>query len=61
MSLKAFHILFIVISILLALVIAVWGLMNGEWLLGLLALAGGALLVVYAGRFMEMARRIGLK
>ena len=69
MSLRGFHILFIVASIALALMMAVWGgvtwgsVRGTGWHLvtavGSLATAG--LLTVYAVKFVRKTREIGLK
>lgn len=46
MSLKWFHVLFITISVALTVLVAVWATQHAQWLLAMLALAGGAALVV---------------
>jgi hypothetical protein len=61
MSLKWFHIVFITSSAGLALLMAVWAITNGQIVLAVLAVAGGGALVVYQNKFVEKARRIGLK
>ena len=61
MSLKWFHLFFIAISVLLTIVVAVWAVENAQWLLALLALAGGAALIVYRGIFLRKAQQFGLR
>ena len=61
MSLKWFHIVFISSSAALALLMAIWAIANGRLLMAAVAIAGGGLLVVYQNKFVEKARRIGLK
>jgi hypothetical protein len=61
MSLKWFHIVFITSSAAIALVTAVWAIANGRIVLGAIAVLGGGALVVYQNKFLEKARRIGLK
>jgi hypothetical protein len=63
MSLRFFHILFIALSALMALVVGIWAIdayrRDGApmWIaLALFALAGGALLVVYGNRFLKKTR-----
>jgi len=65
-SLKAFHILFIVLSILLAFAFGVWGLraysIQGESVyrnLGLISLGAGAGLVFYGVWFLRKTKGIG--
>jgi hypothetical protein len=67
MSLRFFHILFIVISTLMCLVVAMWafGAYSSDGTaaslgLGILAVAGGALLVVYGDRFLKKTRNLGV-
>ena len=67
MSLKAFHIVFIAISTLLALGCGLWELTNfsstGEivhLLLGILAIAGAVGLVIYAVRFMRKLKHVSM-
>lgn len=61
MSLKCFHVLFITMSVALTVLVAVWATQNAHWLLAMLALAGGAALVVYRGVFLRKAGALGLK
>jgi hypothetical protein len=61
MSLRWFHVLFISVSAALALLTTVWAFANGRELLGVVGLLGGGTLVVYRNRFIEKARRLGLK
>jgi hypothetical protein len=65
MSLKAFHIAFICLSIILALGFGIWELSGyttsgeGEQLaFGLLSLAGGAGLIVYGIRFLRKLKNV---
>ena len=57
MSLRIFHIVFVVVSVLLALFVSVWGIRaymmtkEASWLaLGILFLASGCALIVYGQR-----------
>jgi hypothetical protein len=61
MSLKAFHIFFITVSVALAVGAAVWALRTANWTVTLLALAAGAGLIVYLGAFRRKASKIGLQ
>ena len=61
MSLKWFHVFFIGTCVLLTIVVAVWAVENARWLLALLALAGGAALIVYREIFLRKAREFGLR
>ena len=59
MSLRAFHILFIVVSILLAAGCAVWGFVNGvapAFGISCVAIAGA--LIVYGVYFFKKSRRL---
>jgi hypothetical protein len=67
MSLRFFHALFIALSVLMALFVAVWAIDayrtdgSGIWLaLALLALGGGGLLAVYGNRFLRKTRNLGV-
>jgi hypothetical protein len=67
MSLKFFHIVFIVVSTLLCLFVAVWAFdayrregTAASLGLAALAFAGGGGLVVYGARFLQKARKLGL-
>lgn len=69
MSLKGFHVVFIVVSIALAIVMAIWALAQwtspagsaGHLATGLASLGAAAGLTLYAVRFVRKARRIGLE
>jgi hypothetical protein len=61
MSLKWFHLVFISASVALAILLGVWSFMNGLPLLGLVGLVLAGTLIAYRTRFLETARRIGLK
>lgn len=56
MSLKWFHIVFISLSIVLSVWFGIWGLFNDQIVLGSLALAASAGLVVYGNRFLAKVR-----
>jgi hypothetical protein len=58
--LKNFHMFFIAVSVMLALVTTVWAFTNGAPILGILVLAVGGGLVVYLDRFRRKAQRMGL-
>jgi hypothetical protein len=67
MNLKWFHVLFITVSVVMAVGVGIWAL--GAWwqnreigflFLALLAFAGAAGLVAYARRFLEKISRIRL-
>lgn len=67
MSLRFFHILFITLSVLMALVVGIWALNayrsdgSATWVgLAVLAFAGGGLLVVYGNRFLQKTRNLGI-
>jgi hypothetical protein len=67
MSLRFFHVLFIAVSALMSLVVGIWAIDayrtdgSATWLgLAVLALAGGALLVVYGNRFLQKTRMLGI-
>ncbi len=67
MSLKFFHIVFITVSTLLCLFVALWALdayrADGQatWFaLGAFAVAGGGFLVVYGTRFLQKTRKLGI-
>jgi hypothetical protein len=61
MSLKWFHLVFISASVALAVLLGVWSFVNGLPILGLVGLVLAGTLIVYRNRFLETARRIGLK
>ncbi len=69
MSLKNIHILFIVLSIALTVMMGVWAAgmyasptgSAGYLVTAALSLLAGAALTVYAVKFMQKARRIGLQ
>lgn len=67
MSLRFFHIVFIVLSALMSLVVGIWAIdayrIDGAptWAaLAVLALTGGGLLVVYGTRFLKKMRKLGV-
>ncbi len=61
MSLKAFHIFFITVSMMLAVIVAAWAFLNGSPVLGVLSVLAGAALLKYQSKFLEKARQIGLE
>ena len=61
MSLKWFHVLFITVSIVLSVVVAMWAFTNSSPILGILSLGAGGALAGYQSRFLRKAREIGLK
>jgi hypothetical protein len=59
MSLKAFHIFFIVLSIILSVGCAVWAFMNGvEPAFGYASAVTAAALIVYGANFLKKAKQI---
>jgi hypothetical protein len=58
MTLKWFHIVFIALSIVLATAVGVWGLFNQFVVLGVVSLAGSAVLCIYAPYFLRKARQL---
>ena len=67
MSLRFFHIVFIVLSALMSLVVGLWAIdayrTDGAatWAaLAVLAFAGGGLLVIYGTRFLQKTRKLGV-
>ena len=60
MSLKWFHIVFISLSVLLSVWFGIWGLVNGQIVLGILALAASAGLVLYGNHFLATLRKFGM-
>lgn len=65
MSLRIFHIIFVVVCVLLALFVAVWGFRNyvvmhdsNGLVLGLIFLASGVALVVYGVRVYDKLRNL---
>jgi len=61
MSLKAFHLVFILLSILFSFVFGVWGVMNGgtaELVMGILSLAGMVGMSVYLFVFLKKFKHI---
>lgn len=59
MSLKAFHIFFIALSIILAIGCAVWAFVNGaEPLFGIASAIVAVALIVYGGFFLKKAKGI---
>jgi hypothetical protein len=61
MSLKAFHLVFIAASVLLSVLVGIWGFQNASPVLGALSFAGTAALILYRGKFLRVAQRAGLK
>jgi hypothetical protein len=67
MSLRFFHIVFIVLSALMSLIVGIWAIdayrIDGSptWAtLAVLAFAGGGLLAVYGTRFLQKMRKLGV-
>ena len=60
MSLKWFHVVFISLSVVLALWFGIWGLFNDQVVLGILSLAASAGLVVYGNHFLAKLRKLGV-
>ena len=65
MSLKAFHLVFIILSILFTLMFGVWGVVNhgssektGELVLGILSLVGTVGLSVYLRYFLKKLKHV---
>jgi uncharacterized membrane protein HdeD (DUF308 family) len=65
MSLRAFHIAFIVVSIVLSLVVTVWGVREylnagvaSSLVVGLVALASGVTMVIYGARFFRKLQEL---
>ena len=65
MSLKAFHLVFIILSILFTLMFGVWGVVNhgssgktGELVLGVISLAGTVGLSVYLRYFLKKLKHV---
>jgi uncharacterized membrane protein len=52
-SLKWFHAFFIGICVLLAVFVAAWALQHARWLLAVIAIGGGAALVMYRRAFLQ--------
>ena len=61
MSLKWFHVFFITMSIVMAVAVAVWAVRAAEWPLALVALASGAMLIVYRELFLRKTSKAGLQ
>jgi len=61
MSLKWFHLFFVGTCVLLTVVVAVWALRSGQWLMALAAVGGGSALILYRGAFQRKARELGLR
>ena len=59
MSLKAFHVFFVAVSILMALGVGWWGLTRGQPILGAGSLAGAAGLLVYGRWFLRSKKELG--
>ena len=60
MSLKWFHVVFISLSIVLAVAFGLWGLLNHYVALGVGSLATAVALGVYGNYFLQKARQLGL-
>jgi hypothetical protein len=60
MSLRFFHVLFIVLSSLMCLAVGIWAVDSARIGLAVLAFGGGALLVVYGNRFFQKTRKLGV-
>jgi hypothetical protein len=67
MSLRFFHIVFIVLSALMSLVVGIWAIDayrtdgSATWAaLAVLAFVGGGLLVAYGSRFLQKMRKLGV-
>lgn len=60
MSLKWFHIVFISLSVVLALWFGIWGLFHDQVVLGILALVASAGLVIYGNHFLAKVRKLGV-
>jgi len=61
MSLKAFHLVFIILSILFSFVFGIWGVLNGgtaELVMGILSLAGTAGMSVYLVFFLKKFKHV---
>jgi hypothetical protein len=59
MSLKWFHLFFIGICVLMAVLVASWAVDHARWLLALVAIAGGSALVLYRRSFLRTTRELG--
>ena len=60
MSLKWFHIVFITLSMLMAIAIGVWAIFNHFIAPGIASLAASAALCVYGAYFLQKLRKAGL-
>ena len=61
MSLKAFHLVFILLSILFSFVFGVWGVMNGgtvELVMGIVSLAGTVGMSIYLVFFLKKFKHV---
>lgn len=61
MSLRIFHIVFITASVLLRVMLGVWGFQHSSPALGVLSFIGTGTLMAYRGKFIRIANRAGLK
>ena len=59
LSLKSFHLFFVSIAIVLLSGLGTWGLFNHHVRMGIAALIGGGLLVLYEGYFGRRSSRSG--
>jgi hypothetical protein len=60
MSLKAFHLFFIAVSVVLAAFVAAWGVSNGSTTATVVASIGAAALIVYGVAFQRKMRGVRL-
>ncbi len=58
MNLKAFHLFFIAISVVLAAFVAAWGVTNGSMLAACLSLVSAVALIAYGTMFQRKMRRL---
>lgn len=68
MSLKAFHILFIMVSTLLAVAFGLWSIFSpdamnqqGHLLMGIASLMMGSCLLFYGGKFLRLIKKLDSK
>ena len=61
MSLRMFHVVFITASVLLSVMLGVWGFQHASPTLGVLSFIGTGALIAYRGKFIRVANRAGLK
>jgi hypothetical protein len=58
MSLRVFHVIFIIVSVLLCLFVGLWGMRQGAIALGVTFFVLGAVLIEYGRRFFRKLREI---